>query len=294
MMKNTREYQEVKLDSLVPYPDHPFEPYEGQRKADMVESIRANGVLVPIIVRSSSDGKYEILSGHNRVAAAKEVGLKIVPAVVRDDLSDGEALLVVTETNLIQRAFADLTHSERAATLATHYEAMKMKSGYRSDLIQDIESMTSSPVGPRSTTRDKLGAQHGLSKNTITRYLCVNKLIPELKSRLNKDGIAMRAAVSLSFLSAEEQELVDFLLMDDRKISMKQAEMLRLEAKKGKLNKKAIKDIYESGASKKVKPMKFSGQFVSKVSGYFTDGQTPEEIESEVAKALEQYFASKS
>ena len=146
-MSNDRNYQEVNLNSLVPFANHPFEQYEGQRFTDMVESIRANGVHVPIIIRPTTDDKYEILSGHNRVAAAQEAAFESIPAVIREGLTEEEAMLIVTETNLIQRSFADLKHSERAIALATHYAAMKKKSGYRSDLLEEIETLTSAQWG---------------------------------------------------------------------------------------------------------------------------------------------------
>ena len=110
------------FETLVPFANHPFPLYEGQQLADMVESVRANGVLVPIIVRFHPDekGKYEILSGHNRVVAAKEAGIKEIPAIVMKGLTDDDAQLIVTETNLIQRCFADMKLSERASVLTVH------------------------------------------------------------------------------------------------------------------------------------------------------------------------------
>ena len=118
--RSTSKIEFHKLDNLIPYKDNPFALYEGQRFTDMVESVRANGVIVPIVVRPADDGKYEILSGHNRVKAAKEAGIDSVPALIRTGLTDEEALLIVTETNLLQRSFADLKHSERAVALVVH------------------------------------------------------------------------------------------------------------------------------------------------------------------------------
>lgn len=190
---DTLESQKVELDKLVAFDKHPFKLYEGQRFTDMVESVRSNGVILPVIVRSyiKEEGKYEILSGHNRVAAAREAGLKDVPVIIRNNLTDEDALLIVTETNLIQRSFADMKHSERAVVLSVHYEAMKKKSGYRSDLLAEIEELTCAPVGHGKRTRDKLGAQYSLGKTTVARYLRVNKLIPALKERLDNDEIGM-------------------------------------------------------------------------------------------------------
>ena len=308
--------KEIKLDELVPFKDHPFKLYEGQRLADMVHSIQANGVIVPIIVRpftesvaenagtgegASSDvgvgqnqtitnNKYEILSGHNRVKAAKEAGRETVPAVVQHGLSEEEALLIVTETNLIQRSFSDLKHSERAFALTIQYEAMKMKSGYRTDLLQEIADMTSTPLGRRSETRDKLGEQHSLGRTTISRYLRINKLITPLKDRLDNDNIGMRVAETLSYLREKEQEIVEGFLANEKKISITQADTLKKESEKGELNETSIGKILEPVCSApKVKPLKLSVKFLSQ---HFKENQSTEEMERVIAEALEQYFSN--
>jgi len=163
-------------DKLFPYKNHPFKPYQGQRFDDMLESIRANGVLVPIIARPIDEFTYEILSGHNRVEASKAAGLETIPAIVKEELSDEEALLIVTETNLIQRSFSDLSHSERAVTLSMHYDAIK-KQGKRTDMIFEIETMlnasnineheTCTQIGNKLKSIEKVGNEYGLSKNSI-------------------------------------------------------------------------------------------------------------------------------
>jgi ParB family chromosome partitioning protein len=105
-----KENDMLSVDLLIAYPNHPFKLYEGDRLADMVRSIKEMGILLPIIVRpaGSDNEQYEILSGHNRVNAAKEAGLTEIPAIIKHDLSDNEANLIVTEKNLMQRSFADL------------------------------------------------------------------------------------------------------------------------------------------------------------------------------------------
>jgi len=116
----TGNYTKLNIDFLIPYSNHPFRLYEGERLDDMVRSVKKFGIMVPVIVRhiKFSDRKFEILSGHNRVNAAKLAGLKEVPVIVQNDLSEKEAELIVTETNLHQRSFSDLSHSERAVCLA--------------------------------------------------------------------------------------------------------------------------------------------------------------------------------
>ncbi len=291
---DTLEFKEVELDKLVAFDKHPFKLYEWQRFTDMLESVRANGVIVPIVLRSyiKEEGKYEILSGHNRVAAARKVGLKEVPVVIRKKLTDEEALLIVTETNLLQRSFADLKHSERAVALSVHNEAMKKKPGYRTDLLTKIEELTCAPLGHGLRTRDKLGEQYSLGKTTIARYLRVNKLIPALKERLDNDNIGMRVAEALSYLRIEEQDIVENLLAMGTKINTKQADTLKAESGKGEINLEKISKImsldYYPG---KVKPVKLSGQFLAQ---YFNQDQSVEEVEKIIAVALEQYYYSKS
>lgn len=291
---DTLESQKVELDKLVAFDKHPFKLYEGQRFTDMVESVRSNGVILPVIVRSyiKEEGKYEILSGHNRVAAAREAGLKDVPVIIRNNLTDEDALLIVTETNLIQRSFADMKHSERAVVLSVHYEAMKKKSGYRSDLLAEIEELTCAPVGHGKRTRDKLGAQYSLGKTTVARYLRVNKLIPALKERLDNDEIGMRAAEALSYLRIEEQNIVESLLANGTMINIKQADTLKAESGKGELNLANISEILSLDYfPAKVKPVKLSGQFLLQ---YFNQDQSAEEVEKIISVALEQYYSNQS
>ena len=281
----SRNYQEISVHSLVPFKDHPFKLYapEEQRFTDMVESVHANGVLTPIIVRPLSEGKYEILSGHNRVEAAREAGLETVPAIVREGLSDDEAMFIVTETNLIQRSFADLKHSERAVVIAVHYESMKKKSGYRSDLLDEVES-TSDQLGPRSWASGKIGEHYGLSSTTIKRYLRVDKLIQDLKDLLDADKIGIVVAVSLSYLREHEQEIIVGLLSNGVGLTMKRAEALRKESAERELSEDDIVQILKKPA--KTKPHKISIELMER---YFTDTDESE-IESVIAEALAAYF----
>lgn len=119
----TQPQCEIPIDSLTPFKKHPFRLYTGERLDDMVESIRQHGVLIPIIVRRT-DGILEILSGHNRTNASKLAGRTTIPAIVHDNLSDADAWVYVIETNLLQRSFADMSHSEKAAVIALHHSKL--------------------------------------------------------------------------------------------------------------------------------------------------------------------------
>ena len=109
------------IDSIRPFRRHPFRLYEGERLEDMVESIKEHGVLNPVIVWQEGDG-YEMLAGHNRQVAGRLAGLTEIPAIVKTDLTEEDAYVYVIETNVIQRGFAELLPSEKAAVLAERYE----------------------------------------------------------------------------------------------------------------------------------------------------------------------------
>jgi ParB family chromosome partitioning protein len=291
------------LDNLIPFKAHPFKLYTGQRLDDMVESVRENGVIVPVIVRPVDDFNYEILSGHNRVTAAKAAGLETIPALVREGLSDEDALLVVTETNLRQRSFADMSHSERALALSLHHGAIK-KQGRRSDLIQEIENMVNAShindseafgaMRQKIDSRTQLGSQYDLSSRVVAYYLRVNKLTATLKDRLDGGELAIRAAVTLSYLSGGEQQIVaDILDASHYKLNMKKAEALRLAANKRTLDHETVEQIL--AGTKKTKTacpaaFKLKPKLMSK---YFTPEQKPTEIETIIIEALEFFYAHK-
>jgi ParB family chromosome partitioning protein len=288
----------IRIDKLKPFKNHPFKLYEGQRFEDMVESIKEHGVLLPIIVRLIDNDNYEILSGHNRTEAAKAAGLEYIPAVVREDLSEDEAMLIVTETNLRQRSFADLSHSERAVTLAMHHEAIK-RQGKRTDLINEIEDLlnvngaTSAPMARKLESREKVGQEYDLSKDTVARYLRVNRLSDELKNRVDNDEIAIRAAVEISYLSEEEQNILNMTLDNPAyKLDMKKAAQLREFSAKKTLTADAIEEILTGSASTTIKPQKITLKTKS-LKRYFTPEQTAEEIEAEIFEALAFFRANK-
>ncbi|MBF4692322.1 ParB N-terminal domain-containing protein [Fusibacter ferrireducens] len=290
----------LKLADLVPFRNHPFKLYEGERFNDMVESIKNYGVIVPIVVRKVDD-KYEILSGHNRVNAAKEAGLTEVPTVIKEGLTEEEATLIVTETNLMQRSFTDLAHSERATVIATRHNAMKNQ-GVRNDLLEEIEKLSQAPdlamdetCGPmdhKLKTRDKVGEEYGLSPRSITRYIRLNYLNTELKNLVDEGKIAMRAGVDLSYLSQENQEMIEAIISEDTfKVDMKKAALLRRYEKEEKLNWNTAKQIISGDVLKstgKVKPFKLQPTIISK---YFNPNDDKKAIEKTIEKALEFYFS---
>jgi ParB family chromosome partitioning protein len=290
---------DLMLEQLIPFQNHPFKLYEGERFNEMVESIRNYGVIVPIVVQKKGL-KFEILSGHNRANAAKEAGLETIPTVIKEGLTDEEAILIVTETNLMQRSFTDLAHSERATVIATRHSAIK-RQGVRTDLLDEIErlskapnlsrKLTSAPLDPKLDSKKELGQEFNLSRASITRYLRIDKLNEALKSQVDEGKIAMRAGVDLSYLSSENQEMIEAIVSEDTfKVDMKKASMIRTYEDEGKLNWKTAKEIITGETMKnpnKQKPIKIQSKIISR---FFTSNQNLKDIENILEKALEMYF----
>ena len=274
--------------------------YEGERLDDMVESVRTNGVLVPIIVRKS--GKtLEILAGHNRVNAAKSAGLDEIPAIILENISDEDALVYVVETNLIQRSFADMAHSEKAAVISLHHSKM-FSQGKRNDILEHLkmlenpheyeENGTTPQIGAKLRTDEKIGEVYSLSKNTIARYLRINQLIPVLKSKLDSGNIAFIPAVTISFLRGAEQQLLNECMEQyGLFVDMKKTDALRQLSEKGKLDKDSIYKIL-SGETEQKKSNRIPAIKINKTvyAKYFKPDQSAKEIQGIVEKALEMYF----
>lgn len=292
---------EMDFDLMEPFPDHKFKLYTGQRLQDMVESIREFGILEPLILWKH-EGGYTILSGHNRVNAAKLAGLTKGPVVIREELGYEDAVLIVTETNLRQRSFDDLSPSEKAFCLKQHYDAIKSQ-GRRSDLLREIEGL----VNPHETVADgtllenpkKLDAgaavseEYGLSKDRIARYLRIATLAAPLLACLDAKTLGFEAAYDISFVKTEMQPLMAELIADGSYcIDTKKSAVLHDYARKGKLTEELIRQIITDEKEKKPKSSTQPIRIKETVISRFFDGrQSRKEIEETIIKALELYFA---
>lgn len=299
--KDNINQREIEISKLLPFEKHPFKLYEGERLENMVRSIKDIGIILPIIVRPKGL-LYEILSGHNRVNAAKKAGLTKVPAIIKENLEDEEAMLIVTETNLMQRSFADMLHSERATALSEHHKALAAQ-GKRTDILKEIDTMlkaddireraTSRQCGEKSTSADETGKNYNLSGRTVSRYLRICYLIKGLKDRMDVDEIPFLSCVGLSFLRQDEQQIVENILSNNRyKIDIKKTEVLRDYSEKSKLNDETAYSIISGVINNKPKSNKpLSVKLKPKlISKYFSPEVKQPEIENIIEKALKLYF----
>lgn len=297
-----RQHSTLAIADLIPFSKHPFRLYEGERLSDMVESIRQHGVLIPILVRRTKDC-LEILSGHNRVNAAKLAGLEKVPGIVMENISDDEAWIYVIETNLMQRSFSEMRHSEKAAVIAMYHSKL-FSQGKRNDIIRELKRLenpnqdedytTSAQSEQKLTSRDFVAQAYGLDRNTVARYLRVFQLTANLKLRLDAGEIGFIASVTLSFLSEQEQfELDKCIELNRFKVDGKKANLLREYSENRNLDEEKIYLILSGEIGKKPKPNRTPTVKVSKkiYTQYFRPEQSPKEIQAIVEKALSLYFS---
>ena len=228
------EVKLISINMLKPYAKHSFTLYQGERLDDMVESIKKNGVIVPIIARNiENSDKFEIISGHNRVYASGLAGLEKVPAVIKVGLSDEESLVWAIETNLIQRGFSDLKISEQAFAVSMRYK--KLFDEKKLDEIDEElkiligKDKSGVPVGHRTKIRDATAELYCIGSTTVARLIQINLLCDELKKLVDVGNIRIRPAVDLSFIPIEGQKrLYEYMsAMGETTIDAQMAKELR-------------------------------------------------------------------
>lgn len=282
------------IKKIRPFHDHPFHLYEGERLEDMVASIREHGILNPVIVQEI-DGGYEMLSGHNRMNAAKLVGLKEIPAIVKIDLSEEEAYIYVIETNLMQRLFSDLLISEKAAVLKARYEKGACQ-GKRNDILKEIAKLEGKTLDDTTCghgdhklkTRDSIGKEYELSGSSVGRLLKLNDLIKPFKDMVDRGALYTKVALQLAFLPEEEQDMV-FRVMNEEKTKITSEMVVNLRSHSGSLTEAKIKRYLSKNTIKK-KCYKVPARIVEK---YF-EGMDPNTVDSIVEQALAAWFGKEN
>ena len=288
------DIQNIELDLLENYHNHPFTLYTGKRLDDMVESIKENGVLNPIIVLKK-DNNYEILSGHNRVNAARLANLKTVPCIVKENLSEEQAYTYVIETNLMQRSFSDLLPTEKALVLKIRYEKIASQ-GKRNDLQKEINNLEQGIIEKESKAEDKtnsrkaLGKEYHISGASIARYLRLNELSKSWKQEVDEDQIGLTMAVELSYLSKEIQEYL-YQQCKELELSLKpsDAKTLHLMNRQEEMNQEMVATYLLNLKKPKVKEYQNTKLSQSIYQKFFQD-KAKQEAEGIIEKALEIYF----
>ena len=260
------------------FPNHPFKVKQDEAMAEMVDSVKQYGVLVPALVRPKADGGYEMVAGHRRKCAATLAGITEMPCIVRN-LTDDEATIIMVDSNLQRET---ILPSEKAFAYKMKLEAMK-RQGQRSDL-------TSAPLEPKlkgSRSNEELAASSPDSRSQIQRFIRLTELIPPVLDMVDSGKIAFRPAVELSYLSKEQQQsLYDTMECEDCTPSLAQAIKMKEFSRDGKLSAEVILSIMQEEKPNQREQFKMPKERISK---YFAPGTPAQKIEDTIIKALELY-----
>lgn len=270
--------QNLPLDRLVPFPDHPFKVLDDEKMLETVESIRERGVLVPILVRPTNDGNFEIVSGHRRHHASLLAGKTEIPAIVRE-MDDDTAVLLMVDSNL-QRE--ELLPSEKAFAYKMKLDAMKRQTGRKP---RENDSQLGNHFDTRKSS-DILAEQTGDSKNQIFRYIRLTNLVPDLLNRVDNKTIAFNAAVEVSYLTVTEQKMLcDAIEREECTPNLKQARRLKQFSQDGKLDENVIDAIMTEEKPIDDK-LVLKGDVLAK---YFPKTYTPSQKQKVIVKLLEDW-----
>ena len=273
-VEQREQVQQIPIDALHPFTNHPFKVLDDEAMTRTVESIAQYGVLAPLIARPRPDGDgYEIISGHRRQYAAKLAGLDTLPVIVRQ-MSDDAAVILMVDSNL-QREH--ILPSERAFAYKMKLEALKNQ-GARSDL-------TSPQVAAKFRSDDAVAKDQGISGDTVRRYIRLTNLVPELLDMVDEKKISFNPAVELSYLDEGQQR--DFLeAMEDTQNapSLSQAQQLKKMAQQGDFSYEKAFDVMGQEKKSEKDTVTIKNETLRK---YFPRSYTPKQMEEKIIQLLD-------
>lgn len=275
-----QDFKVLKTADLYPFPDNPFHVVEDEMLSELAESIKEFGIVTPIITRPKEDGNgYEVIAGQRRVRASELAGINTVPAFVLP-LDRDRAIITLVDSNL-QRE--NILPSERAFAYKMKSEAMK-RQGFRTDL-------TSSQVGTKLRTDDKVAQGFGVGRMTVQRFIRLTELIPPILQMVDEGKIALTPAVELSFLKKDEQENL-FATMESEEAtpSLSQAQRMKTLSQSGRLDMDTIFAIMTEEKGNQRETLKIN---TSKLKKYFPKNTTPKQMEDTIIKLLERELQRK-
>ena len=275
-----QDFKVLKTADLYPFPDNPFHVVEDEMLSELAESIKEFGIVTPIITRPKEDGNgYEIIAGQRRVRASELAGINTVPAFVLP-LDRDRAIITLVDSNL-QRE--NILPSERAFAYKMKSEAMK-RQGFRTDL-------TSSQVGTRLRTDDKVAQGFGVGRMTVQRLIRLTELLPPILQMVDEGKIALTPAVELSFLKKGEQEnLLATMESEEATPSLSQAQRMKSLSQSGRLDMDMIFSIMTEEKGNQKESVKIGMERLKK---YFPKGTTPKQMEDTIIRLLERELQRK-
>ena len=266
----------IQVDKLRTFKGHPFKVLDNEDMNNLTESIKAQGIISPLIVRAiESTDEYEVISGHRRLHAAVKAGLSEVPALIYP-LDRSEAMIAVVDSNLHRER---LLPSEKAFAYKMKMDAMKAQ-GRRTDL-------TLSQAATKSDTAAEIGKSQNESRDQVFRYIRLTYLIPELLDKVDGGIIALSPAVELSYLSKEQQKiLLDAMSLNDCTPSHAQSIRMKKQAQQNTLSSDGIYEIMSEEKANQTERISFK---VQDLKGFFPKNFTQKQMTDTILKLLYEY-----
>ena len=266
----------IQVDKLRTFEGHPFKVLDDEDMGNLIESIRQQGILSPLIVRAiESTDEYEVISGHRRLHAAIKEGLSEVPALIYP-LDRSEAMIAIVDSNLHRER---LLPSEKAFAYKMKMDAMKAQ-GRRTDL-------TLSQAATKSDTAAEIGKSQNESRDQVFRYIRLTYLIPELLDKVDEGVIALSPAIELSYLSKEQQKiLLDAMNLNDCTPSHAQSIRMKKAAQQGTLSSDGIYEIMSEEKANQTERISFK---VQDLKGFFPKNFTQKQMTDTILKLLYEY-----
>lgn len=267
---------DIDVEAIYPFENHPFKVIDDERMEELTESIRANGVITPVLVRPDDEGTYEMISGHRRLRAAKRAGLRKIPAIIKE-MTDDEATIAMVDGN-IQRE--EILPSEKAF-------AFKMKM----DAIRHQGKGTDATLFPEETksySGDIVGKSEGLTRTQVYRYIRLTELVPRLLDMVDEKRLALAMAVELSYFNRNVQQWLYEYIKENGMIKQEQIMELRQYREDTNMTQEQLIGILVKSRSttKKRKKITITER---KLNKYFPAYYSQTEIERVIVGLLEQW-----
>lgn len=276
--KNMERIIEIPINEIMDFPNHPYNVIDNDEMKKLSESIKENGLIIPVIVRPKKKGGYEMISGHRRKRATELAGITKIKAIVKD-LTDDEAIIMMVDSNQNQRE--EVLPSEKAFAYKMKMEALK-RQGKRN-------ALTSCPMDTKLRTDEIMAEEVGESARNVQRYIRLTELIPKILVMVDEKQIAFRPAVEISFLTRKEQRwLLDSMRYNDATPSLAQTIKMKKLSKEGKLDEDEIELIMSEEKANQVEKIKINKEKIQSVLP--KKNMSQEEIENLIIIAIKEHI----
>ena len=268
---------DIEISRIHSFVNHPFKVLDDDKMDDLVESIKQNGVLTPVLVRPDKNNSYEMISGHRRMHAAIKAGLETIPAIVRD-MEDDEAIVIMVDAN-IQRE--ELLPSEKAFAYKMKLGAMKRQAGRP-------PKNNSCQNGTNLRSDEELGNQVGESARSIQRYIRLTELIPGLLDYVDKKRLQFTVAVDISYIDKEIQTWLFEYIKENGTVKAVQVAALRTALEVGPMTQAKMISILVNSQPGRKQEQKITLS-EKKLRNFFSEKYTAEDMESVILELLDQW-----